>query len=320
MIMYISFAIMAASTLFWLYFLSIRPILNIFQQAKTYEILKRSGKRVEAAIVSRHLLKEISPTQQLLSIKVTFDNLVGTPIFEHFEITDTETYLNRYAIGKRIYLLLVEKSFQGRQVLLEGGKTQINLPYITFFVFLFIVLCSLLYSFLILPLWKASEENWRQFLQFFDSSATETIPLFSLMLIIVFFVCRFMSKLPPTAKSVLLYKYCGKQATAIITNYKSIGTRINNNPVIEFTFNFTTEKGVLVSVKDRKMVDQLDLHKLPDYTKTTIIYLTEAPEKAKLLENLEGYSDPTSIFNFIWLSAYFFCYLFLCAEFVGTFT
>ncbi|MEM9981971.1 MAG: hypothetical protein AAF734_05705 [Bacteroidota bacterium] len=286
MLVYINFAILAASTLFWLYFLSISPIISAFRNAQERRLLLRTGKRIQGEVIKHTLIKKVHSDQQVVDILVKFKNIAGTPITEHFRFTDTQPSLRRYEVGKSVALALSQVKHSNLYVAMAREQITTNTNFITFFMLLFTGFVYLLYRFIFLPVWEKASNDWHTFFLLFDE-AGRGVGLGVLGFAIPLGVIYTLYKLFLGSDDLSLYKFFGKSALATITSYTSTGMRINGNPVIKFTVTFTTATGQNIEASDRKIVDKLALGHIHEIAEMPILYLPQQPKHIIFSEKID---------------------------------
>ena len=316
------FSAFSGISVFWIYTLFIRPILSILRNYQNHRINQEQGKHIQGRIAESVRIGGERRRTRFMNILVEFPNLSGTLITERFNFSDTKPELNRYTEGNNLPLLLNENASSGSGITLADGKASINWIVISGLLALPGAALYALFHFVASPLWLKAGGNWSALVAFFNVPDAAHIALFGGgSVLLVFFVMKKLKRSAAGGVARHFKLYC-KKATAAITGLSRTGMMINDNPQVEFKFEFTTDRGLKAMGSDREIIDQLDTGKIHDVKEREILYLPEDPSQSIFLEKIsDSARDSAFFFTLIsYLVAFSFSAMFFGITLFGVFS
>jgi len=283
---YLVFGAVALILTYWPYRLFLRPIFNLFKKQKVMQRIVQEGMPIEGEVVeSQYFGAPHSNGTRKIRITVAFNNFVGTRIQEKFRFFDTQPQQNRYEVGKSVKLFLSDEAIGGKKVTLAGGQPKINIKFIAIFLSLFTIVAYFIYTFVIQPIWLLGEQDLETTISLFDHpTAALLVLIYGGVIVFIFFLFRFLDASMGMKSNWGDFKYHGKQATANITHYAKTGMRINDNPQVKFDITFTTDQGQTVTSSVKKVIDELEIGRIPEMKHIDVLYLPDNPQQVQLTE------------------------------------
>ncbi|HAY3551309.1 hypothetical protein KRE47_11145 [Elizabethkingia meningoseptica] len=278
--MYWSWFWLAVSAILWLYlicfFVNQFLLIPVKNKSIIQDILKNGIQR-KGIVTDRIILKnETTKNQQLLQLKLRFENLNLFFIEDELFFVDSRPEENRFEKGKEINVLLNRNASSGPPFfVLEGQKTQYNVQSMVFRVLglvLFMVYIAGVYLYFYN---KESKDTGWQFLTFMH-------PIIFSGFMILLFVLVYQLILQPLMFGKKWHQrllYTGKKTAAEIRNVRQTGTYVNEQPEIRFDVSYTSDKGVVYQAIYKKIVPLMDLSKLQREGLIDIFYNDIKPEK-----------------------------------------
>ncbi|MBD3636291.1 MAG: hypothetical protein HUJ25_03030 [Crocinitomicaceae bacterium] len=280
----ISLIIVAALCIFWI-FLFGRAFYRSVANRK--EADPHSGRIVTGKIISS-TSKGAGPLKTM-SIVVEFPNFSNAKVRETFNFKDTKPSQNRYEEGNSVQLVLREDDKNGPSVELSGAqKRGSNLASFIFFVFT----AGAIYGTYVLYelVDQQIDGNWNNIDQLqIQEGLALTGGIFILTLLFMRFIFKRFGLFPSkeSIKSNKELKLYGLSATAKVTNVQETGMKINNNPVIEFHYEFEDQFGTSHKGKDRMVMGMIELANIGDIEQKDVIYLKDDPGNSRISDAMQ---------------------------------
>lgn len=221
-----------------------------------------------------------------LSLTLEFPNFVGTPITQSFRFIDSQPELMRYEQGNRVSLNVNEKSKKSAKFTLSGGKSKAGKGFIIFTLALFGLygfFIYKLYNNLYLPI-KGDLDEASRFIE--DESIVYGALLslgVGLFIALIFNFVFGRLGMSPTSSRLLYY---GKKASATIDGYKELNIKINDRPMVQFNYTFSTDSGQQIKGEDKMVISLLNLPLVHSIKERDVMYDNENTSSSMLLENI----------------------------------
>jgi hypothetical protein len=249
---------------------------------------KRGERLVTGTVISSE--NKGSGRLQRLTIVIEFPNFSNADVQETFSFRDLKPEEMRYEKGRSVQLVIDESIKKGPVIRLASTKKRKSNRVALFF---FVLSAGSLYgSYLIYKfIEKQLGGDWNNI----DQLATqEVLPIvagsFIFSLVMMKFVFRAV-KLSPGQKGIKTaqkLKLHGARATATITKVEETGTRINNDPMIRFHYEFKDHFGETHTGVDRMVVGIMDIGGIKNEKEREVLYLKDEPSSSRLMEAMKG--------------------------------
>ena len=220
---------------------------------------------------------------------VEFPNFSNSEVTETFIFKDSRPQERRYEEGKTVPLILDDDPKKGPSVKISGGKTKGSngMSFVLFLLF-----GGALYGtyFIYTTLESKLGGDW---------GAIDTLPIFdgfaimgasfvfsSFMMLFVFKLIGRVSGGSNKGDDNRL-KLQGVAVNARITDVEQTNTRINDNPLIRFYYEFEDEFGTTHKGQDKMVVPMIDIGGVKDITERRVIYEKGNPSRNRMLEAMK---------------------------------
>lgn len=223
------------------------------------------------------------------NITVEFPNFSNSHVQETFIFKDTKPHENRYEEGKTVQLILDENQKKGPSVKLADGKVKgSNL----FSFILFLLFAGSIYGIYVLYqlVDKKIGGDWDnlQQLNVLDGLAiTAGSFLFSLLIMQVVFRAVKLSTGKKGKNKDNELKMYGVRTTATVLKVEETNTRINNNPVIRFHYEYEDQFGNSHNGKDQMVVGMIQLSNIANVTETEVLYSKDDPTESRMMDAMK---------------------------------
>ena len=257
------------SLLTWLIFNA--RVLKVRQQINQWKWVSQNGHLTDAMIMSKSVIKVNKDYSERIILEFMFDNFNLTPIQTKLTVVDSKPHLNRFEAGNMIKVRL-NTSNQGPMISFDGVEVVPELTFgygLTLFNMVFAVVVFFIYSYF------SSEPGW-----YFMSPLNPWFiaPYLGILLFNITGIIagRSSSKQLNTHRLFLH----GLKSKAEITHKHRTGTEINNQPLIQISYNYVDETGQTHYHTIKKLVP---IHEA-SRTDYDVLYLRENPSIHQLIE------------------------------------
>lgn len=248
---------------------------------------RHAGRIVTGRIISADV--KGSGSMARTSITVEFPNFSNSDVQETFMFKDTKPHENRYEEGKTTQLVLEEDPKKGPSVRLAESK--IKGSNTLSFIFFLLLAGSIYGTYALYQLVnKEIGGNWSN-LDHLDVmpglSITGAAFIFSIVLMQLVFraVRRGIGKKSKNKDAEL--KLYGIKTKAKILKVEETGTKINDNPVIRFHYEYEDQFGNSYKGKDQKVVGLIQLANINEVTEKDVLYLKDTPSESRMMDSMK---------------------------------
>lgn len=251
-------------------------VLNIFKTKRNIARLKETGLYREALI-----LEVSGSTTNTCELRLSFKNLVDTPIIQKTTIHDSKPYERRFEAGKKVGLLIDKEIKNTPWFMLDSTETSINKKVMVLIHFAWLALSILITAYYLYSYRSESEGRGWRFMSFgHPLIICPAVLLFYRILIT--FIHRKLSGKPGND---ILLKLKGVETMARIIKTSYTGLTVNEQPIINFELEYTDHRNQTHRGNLKKMIGILNL----DMTKQeniSIFYLKENPTRIAFTSDL----------------------------------
>lgn len=221
-----------------------------FLAQKRIDEVKKNGTRLSAKIVDVRQLKTSLQDMESKTLDLEFNNLRGETVWQTINVNDSKPYEKRFEIGETVYLRVDETLKKSPYFVLEDIRTKVRwqlfIPWIVFLV-------GILFCYNYVYNLENAGYGWR-FLSLDHPLISSAVFLILFSGVIYLFFKYFIFKKLNISKESVILKFKGKKATAKIIQTRQTGTYLNNQPEIEFTFEFKEKAGLVHQATIKKIV------------------------------------------------------------------
>ena len=277
---------------------------SLFKMRDLHQL--KQGLLRTGTIVSSHSVSSTDKKTQL-EIEVEFENLSRTLITQTLRFYDHRPLEHRFQVGKQIELRL-NSNLSSKQWVFPNQIHKVSLNLGSLF-FKLVFLGGYLYGGYSLFLWiwtlTGGQFDPKVNDQLRSAGHLELLGVYVLTMILArFFVTSGMS-----SQSIRLLIRKGIRTSANIVKYEKTGTRINDDPVIRFIYQFQDQNGNMITGKTTQIIDEMQIGQLYFLKTKKVLYL---PEDSSLSNFEEILYSPKSFGFLIPFLGLIFAGIFLC--------
>lgn len=235
-------------------------VKSIYVTLKNSKNIVREGKLVTAEIM-RKSVEKTSEYGQEIELVLGFNNLVGTPIYLSYPITDSRPQQRRYEVGKTIKMR-IDHELRSPILMPDGAEVTPDRGFIRPRLIGFYALILFSVGYLLFSYWFQSQGTGWRFLHFWHPWVT--IPFWGLFfgwILVDLLIGRLsggFGRSSTDLEELLVYK--GKLARAEVLSAEQTGLTVNEQPQVRFKLRFTDDRGVMHTASFKKIISLLNLH------------------------------------------------------------
>ncbi|MAU14674.1 MAG: hypothetical protein CMH46_03945 [Muricauda sp.] len=263
----------------------------------------------DASIISVTTIKK--GRKPLLELLVLFENFSGHHIHRKIRVWDSKPQLNRFEPDKTIPIGLNIARKPKDPVFLSQRLCR--------FSFVFVIICSLktvlyvmgCYVLMGEALERVFSEPNRYELIFKSSNTWQIGVLFVVVSVLLYLLLQKIGVLVNGKTMVQNWNllYYGIGATATVSGYRSTGTFVKNNLVVQFQYTFKGQGGQLVEGGDKKVMGK---GQSPEETEQLeVMYIPNNPSVSRITDNLESMEFSRFLNLLFMISAFIFSGVFI---------
>jgi hypothetical protein len=254
----------------------------VFGDKRRLEETAREGKTFTVKITDKKQVGTLRDTA-VLDLKLSFNNFSGTAIEMPYQLNDGRPYENRFEVGNTIDMR-ASLDEQNPVFVPEAMEAVRNKGIVLLYslIFLLLLVAAIVYPVFSYQL-ESQGSGWR-FLKL--THPWILVPLINFAAgALIWLFQSFIGKASGDPSQPLRLVLYGIRTTGTILNYSETGMSINDQPQVQFEIEFIDQQGFKQTVRYKKIISLLEIHKISTGPKE-IIYLSTQPQNIVFYEDL----------------------------------